>query len=506
MVDLWEARRLDCAGRDVEPLGRTHEWPWSRRISRKQQKISAETLLRAVLLVVFLLFPPVACFPSSRQLSLRPRYRYSKALHRCFAKPPPTSNFDLDAIEAFEQQLDTVFVDSSGDDGGLDDDGYLGESAEIKTYTVPAELHNKRIDVVISSFETKLSRSHCGNLVTDGHVRLVEKDGNTQLVDKKSFKVEYGMILRVTHTFEDIPTEISAQNLPLDILFEDEHMIVINKAGDMVVHPAAGNWDGTVVNALAYYLANNSPYGSGDFVGVDGNVNSVDVEGIAIDGMDGETVSVRPGIVHRLDKGTTGVLVVAKTKLALASLCEAFASRRVKKTYLAITVGNPGKRVVIDKPIGRHPVHRQRMRVVPDPHKKNSSGMASKDRTISRNSQSQAGRRALSFVDTLAFDGKLSIVQVRIETGRTHQIRVHLQDRHTPIYGDDVYGLSDWNKKLANSHRIERPLLHAHRLELDHPITGERMAFLAPLEDDMMTVAKAIWPDIDVAHPEFFHA
>jgi 23S rRNA pseudouridine1911/1915/1917 synthase len=328
-------------------------------------------------------------------------------------------------------------------------------------------------------------------------VRIVKQDGSTQIVDKKSFKVEAGMVLRVSVVTEETPTEIIAQDLPLDILYEDEHMIVINKAADMVVHPAAGNWDGTVVNALAYYLANKSPYGRGEFVGDDGSVKQQKAEGIDVDGTDGETVFFRPGIVHRLDKGTTGVLVVAKTRAALAALSEAFSSRKVKKTYTAITVGNPGKRVVIDKPIGRHPVHRQRMRVVPDPHKKNSSGLAPKDRMASLQHPSQRGRRALSFVDTLAFDGKLSVVQVCIETGRTHQIRVHLQDRHTPIYGDDVYGLSDWNKRLSQSHQIHRPLLHAHRLELEHPITGEHMIFVAPLADDMMKVSKAIWPDIE---------
>jgi 23S rRNA pseudouridine1911/1915/1917 synthase len=161
-----------------------------------------------------------------------------------------------------------------------------------------------------------------------------------------------------------------------------------------------------------------------------------------------------------------------------------------------MTVGNPGKRVVIDKPIGRHPIHRQRMRVVPDPHRKDSSGMAPKDRIPSSTSPlpvSKTGRRALSYVDTLAFDGKLSLVQVRIETGRTHQIRVHLQDRKTPIYGDDVYGIADWNKRLMKSHKIQRPLLHAYRLELEHPITGEPMAFEAPMAGDMSTLAKVLW-------------
>jgi 23S rRNA pseudouridine1911/1915/1917 synthase len=132
-------------------------------------------------------------------------------------------------------------------------------------------------------------------------------------------------------------------------------------------------------------------------------------------------------------------------------------------TYTAVTVGNPGKRAVMDKPIGRHPIHCQCMRVVPDPYRRDSSGMAPKDRLVGPPS-SKAGQRALSFVDTLAFDGKLSFVQVRIETGRTHQIRVHLEDRHTPVYGDHIDGIADWNKRLSKTHAIARPLLHAYRL------------------------------------------
>lgn len=465
--------------------------------TRRRRHDGQRTIIHAAVVAYVLSHALVSSFSlfAGHSASTAHHHRPSITTGSClFAKAPPTSNFDLDAIEAYEQQLDKVsYVTSDEDD--IDDD--ILDSSEANTYTVPPELDNKRIDAVISSFETRLSRSQCGNLVTDGHVRIINQDGSTQIVDKKSFKVEAGMELRVNVVTEETPTEIIAQDLPLDILYEDEHMIVLNKAADMVVHPAAGNWDGTVVNALAYYLANKSPYGSGEFVGVDGSITGQEAEGIDVDGTDGETVFFRPGIVHRLDKGTTGVLVVAKTRIALAALSEAFSSRKVKKTYIAITVGNPGKRVVIDKPIGRHPVHRQRMRVVPDPHRKNSSGFAPKDRMTSMQSPSQRGRRALSFVDTLAFDGKLSVVQVRIETGRTHQIRVHLQDRHTPIYGDDVYGLSDWNKRLSKSHQISRPLLHAHRLELNHPITGEHMTFVAPLADDMLKISHAIWPDIE---------
>lgn len=164
---------------------------------------------------------------------------------------------------------------------------------------------------------------------------------------------------------------------------------------------------------------------------------------------------------------------------------------------------------MIDKPIGRHPIHRQRMRVVPDPSQMNSSGMSPKQRRAvgkGGKSNAQLGRNALSFVDTLAFDGKLSVVQVRIETGRTHQIRVHLQDRKTPIYGDDVYGLTDWNKRLAKSQQIQRPLLHAFRLEIEHPVNGKKMVFRAPMADDMMSVATAIWPDGNEERSDLFEA
>ncbi|KAL3924305.1 MAG: hypothetical protein SGARI_006056, partial [Bacillariaceae sp.] len=275
--------------------------------------------------------------------------------------------------------------------------------------------------------------------------------------------------------------------------------------------------DGTIRATTTTTTTSTVVGGSGSGSSNDDNNNNL-LEEDPVPEADGETatVSFRPGIVHRLDKGTTGILVVAKTTQALTKLSEAFAQRTVKKTYLAITVGNPGKRVTIDKPIGRHPIHRQRMRVVPDPHRKDSSGMTPQERkrlrmvtavvesrdpskagsvTMPKQSLSQSGRRALSYVDTLAFDSKLSLARVRIETGRTHQIRVHLQDRHTPIYGDDIYGIADWNKRLKKTLGIERPLLHAYRLELTHPITDEPMVFEAPMADDMQSLARNIWKE-----------
>jgi len=424
-----------------------------------------------------------------------------------WAKPPPISNFDLTSIEAFEAAVDCEQALGAADNNDENDQSLSVQDSSSQTLSIPHELEGKRLDAALAVItKPQLSRSACGNIIADGCVhQILMKDGKESgvLLNRKSFKVKAGMTLRILLPQKKAPDEIILQNIPLKILYEDEHMIVINKDAGMVVHPAAGNWDGTVVNALAYYLANDSPFGTGDFgtghfVGDDGHDNILNV------GDDGHNniLNLRPGIVHRLDKGTTGILIVSKTKEALAKLSTAFAERRVKKTYLAVTVGNPGKRVVIDKPIGRHPIHRQRMRVVPDPHRKNSYGVAPKDKL--RSSLSQSGRRALSFVDTVQFNGKLSLVQVRIETGRTHQIRVHLQDRHTPIYGDDVYGIADWNKRLLKAHGVRRPLLHAHRLEIDHPMTGEHMLFVAPMAVDMISIVKGIWPDGENILPDAY--
>ena len=421
------------------------------------------------------------------------------------------------------------------------------ESSSSLLYDVTTEDNMKRLDSVVAnavaaaSTSASISRSLCSTLVTDGHVSI---NGSTET--RKSLKVTSGMQIVIRLNFSTIAHgdgiqndgQIVAQDIPLSILYEDEYMIVLNKAAGMVVHPAVGNRDGTIVNALAYYLTHKTKYGSGEFVASDHIVESnlpilpnlmVDVDGdedvddilsnddaCIISPVDYELqkslISLRPGIVHRLDKGTTGVLVVAKTRAALAALAVQFGGDsnssdkekipRAEKTYLAITVGNPGQRVVIDRPIGRHPIHRQRMRVVPDPTQMNP-------RRISpiKNGSGNAppkGRRALSFVDTIAFDGKLGFVKVRIETGRTHQIRVHLQDRHTPIYGDDIYGISDWNKRLNKTHGISRPMLHAFRLKVQHPITGESMTFKAPLPDDMRQIIKTIYPQGEDESPDIF--
>ncbi len=225
------------------------------------------------------------------------------------------------------------------------------------------------------------------------------------------------------------------ENIPLDILYEDEHILAINKPVGMVVYPAPGHWSGTFVNALLYHCQ-HLPLSQNGW---------------------------RPGIVHRLDKETSGVLVAAKTAWIQQKLVELFASRQMYKEYLAICLGNPGEGQ-IDAPIGRHPFYRKQMAVVLD------------------------GRKALTFYTTLGYNGKLSIVKVVIATGRTHQIRVHLKYRGTPVLGDALYGQAQANKYYGVTHQ----LLHAAILRFVHPVTGKELEFKATPPDDMIQMLNKI--------------
>lgn len=221
---------------------------------------------------------------------------------------------------------------------------------------------------------------------------------------------------------------LSPESIPLEILFEDEHLIAINKPVGMVVHPAVGNWSGTFANALLYHC------------------KTLETDG-----------SLRPGIVHRLDKNTSGVLLAAKTAAAQQRLVEMFGKRDIYKEYLAVCLGRPGD-AEISAPIGRHPIHRQLMTVV-----------------------STGGKLALTQFKTVASNDKISLVQVVLATGRTHQIRVHMKHHGTPILGDPIYGNSQANDKYG----AKRQLLHAKLLRFKHPITGITCCIEAPLPQDM---------------------
>lgn len=230
---------------------------------------------------------------------------------------------------------------------------------------------------------------------------------------------------------EAVPLDAAPQDLPLDILFEDDDLVVLNKAPGMVVHPAPGNPDGTLVNALLHHC-------KGQLSGIGG------VE--------------RPGIVHRLDKDTSGCLVIAKSDAAHQSLVTQFAARSsMEKLYLAVTQGIPKpQQDTVFTHIGRHPVNRQKMAVVNPP----------------------GGKAAITDYQILATDAATltALVLCHLHTGRTHQIRVHLHHKGTPLVGDPIYG-----KPGKTSQQTGRLMLHAWRLSFDHPITGKRHQFEAPI-------------------------
>jgi 23S rRNA pseudouridine1911/1915/1917 synthase len=227
--------------------------------------------------------------------------------------------------------------------------------------------------------------------------------------------------------------DIRPEPIPLDVLFEDDDLIIINKPAGMTVHPGAGQREHTLVNALLSHCAGLSGIGGKE----------------------------RPGIVHRLDKETSGCLVVAKNDVAHRELSKQFAARTVEKIYLALVVGKLGKAAgVIDEKIGRHPIHRKRMHV-----------------------SSRRGRTARTEYRVIRSSDAASLIECRLHSGRTHQIRVHLQHLGHPVLGDKVYA-----PRFAK--KFPRQMLHAWKLGFHHPRTSQRKTFEAPLPDDFDTAVK----------------
>lgn len=280
---------------------------------------------------------------------------------------------------------------------------------------------NLRLDQLLAArFKGVYSRTYFQKLIEQGLVLINGSPAKKRIVPVINDEIEVEFAAEQT-------SEILPENIPLDILYEDDDILVINKPAGFVVHPAPGHWTGTFVNALIYHCKALAEEKSG----------------------------VRPGIVHRLDKDTTGVLIAAKNTYSQTRLIESFSKREVKKLYLAIALGNPGNQM-ISAPIGRHPVHRQKMAII------------------------ETGREAISFIETLSVKEKLSLVQVNIKTGRTHQIRVHLCSVGAPVLGDALYGSKSSNEKF----RAKRQMLHASMLTITHPRSGEVMEFNAPLPED----------------------
>ncbi len=295
---------------------------------------------------------------------------------------------------------------------------------------ITKEEEGQRLDKLLAHrFQEIKSRSYFENLIEKGHVLL---NGIPAKKRSKPFfndEVEIDFLLTQEISLEP-------ENIPLNILFEDEHILVVNKAAGMVVHPATGNWTGTFVNALLYHC------------------RDLFKKGEAVNSFNNHS---RPGIVHRLDKNTTGLLIAAKTALAHERLVQMFASRQIHKEYLAICIGNPGNREIRNK-IARHPVHRKLMAVC-----------------------EEGGKEAITHCKGIAHNERFSLVNLIIETGRTHQIRVHMKHLGTPILGCPLYGNLQVNKKLG----VERQMLHAHLLRFNHPISNAPLEFKADMPADM---------------------
>lgn len=272
-----------------------------------------------------------------------------------------------------------------------------------------------RADVFLAGYDSKITRSRAQKLIEEGNAAV---NGRTI---KTSYRLCEGDVLEYT-----VPaaaeTEITPEDIPLDIVYEDKDMLVVNKPQGMVVHPAAGNYSGTLVNALMSYC------------------------GDSLSGINGE---LRPGILHRIDKNTSGLLLVAKSDRAHLGLSEQIKAHSLTREYLALVHGNiAADSGTIDAPIGRDSKDRKKMTITD----KNS-------------------RNAITHYFVLERFGKYTYIKCRLETGRTHQIRVHMSKNGHPIVGDDVYG------RKKGEFRLNGQLLHAYKVGFVHPVTGEYMEF-----------------------------
>jgi len=302
-----------------------------------------------------------------------------------------------------------------------------------------------RLDTFLAAQLTENSRAHIQRAITSGDVVINER------AVKPSYRVRAGEEIQVELP-EAVPLEAAPEAIPLDIVYEDEEIIVINKPAGMVVHPGAGITSGTLANALVYHfnqLAQQLPQAGG---------------------------VLRPGMVHRLDVGTSGLIVVAKTDRAHLNLATQFEERRVFKSYVALVYGRVAANVGrIDAPIGRDPRHRVKMAV----------------RRVGE------GRAALTLYRVLERFNEFTLLEVEIKTGRTHQIRVHLAALKHPVVGDQAYDSGRANTLKGTPlrtalTRLGRPFLHAAQLQFAHPASGERLSFQAALPDELQEFLAAV--------------
>ncbi|MBC2850810.1 RluA family pseudouridine synthase [Cetobacterium sp. 8H] len=303
---------------------------------------------------------------------------------------------------------------------------------DIIEVKVSQDDRGKRLDAFLSEFFENTTRNYIQKLIDNQNVTV---DGKEKVKNGTKLKGNEFIIIRIP---EDEILEVLPEDLPIDIVYEDKDMVIINKDPGVIVHPAQGFYTGTLVNAVLYHIKDLS------------TINGV----------------IRPGIVHRLDKDTSGLIVVAKNDMAHVKLTEMFKDKTIEKRYLCICKGNfrniKGR---IETLIGRDPKDRKKMAVV-----------------------TENGKIAITNYEVVDSVDNFSLVEVGIETGRTHQIRVHMKSLNHPILGDSTYGNSD---NIA-----KRQMLHSYYLKFNHPITNEELIIVGDLKEDFKSVAKRLKLDI----------
>ena len=317
------------------------------------------------------------------------------------------------------------------------------QNTEIQLIVAPGQKEQMRLDKYITLFVQNATRNKVQSAIKDGYVLV---NGKSQ---KPSYKVQAGDTIDITLP-KPPPPEAEPEDIPLDIIYEDDDLLIVNKEAGMVVHPAFGNLTGTMVNGLLHHV-NDLP-------------ENEDEE------------DVRPGIVHRLDKDTSGLLVVAKKEIVLSELSRLFAKHDIKRTYWAIVWGNPEQEGTITGNIGRSKKDRKKMTVV----------------------EETRGKPAVTHYKVLEYFDHLSLVEVQLETGRTHQIRVHFSHIGHPVFGDPSYGgrsvcfgpnTGNRKKMFSNLFKhLDRQCLHAKTLGFKHPVTEKFVEFDSELPGDFRNV------------------
>lgn len=310
------------------------------------------------------------------------------------------------------------------------------DESEVIEFTLPMSCAGKRLDQAVSSVLTEYSRARLQQWIRDGSLLL-----NGDEAQPKS-KVFGGEQIRLV-AYVEPQNQFQPEDIELDIIYEDEHLLVINKPAGLVVHPGAGNWEGTLLNALLHHAP---------------ELNKIP----------------RAGIVHRLDKDTTGLMVVAKTLQSQANLVDQLQERSVSREYVAVVHGIFVSGGTIDYPIGRHSGDRKKMAVT------------------------ESGKEAVTHYRLIEKFTHFTVLKVKLETGRTHQIRVHMSHVKHPLVGDGVYGGRMRLPKGASEPLIaalrgfERQALHAQRLSFIHPDTGESVEWSAPIPQDMLQLIETL--------------